>query len=110
MATDYSVAWTGATTGTNEYVSALIKNSSGAVTYYGRLKNLSGTTDASGEVAIDFSGKMKDGDKLYIFNEQYNGDYKTDYASALKEMTIPTKDTVYTVSFDANGGTGTMDQ
>lgn len=109
VATDYSVAWTGATTGTNEYVSALIKNSSGAVTYYGRLKNLSGTTDASGEVAIDFSGKMKDGDKLYIFNEQYNGDYKTDYASALKEMTIPTKDTVYTVSFDANGGTGTMD-
>lgn len=108
VATDYSVAWTGATTGTNEYVSALIKNSSGAVTYYGRLKNLSGTTDASGEVAIDFSGKMKDGDKLYIFNEQYNGDYKTDYASALKEMTIPTKDTVYTVSFDANGGTGTM--
>lgn len=106
--TEYSVAWTGATTGTNEYVSALIKNSSGAVTYYGRLKNLSGTTDASGEVAIDFSGKMKDGDKLYIFNEQYNGDYKTDYASALKEMTIPTKDTVYTVSFDANGGTGTM--
>lgn len=109
VAADYSVAWTGATTGTNEYVSALIKNSSGAVTYYGRLKNLSGTTDASGEVAIDFSGKMKDGDKLYIFNEQYNGDYQTDYASELKEMTIPTKDTVYTVSFDANGGTGTMD-
>ncbi len=107
--TEYSVAWTGATTGTNEYVSALIKNSSGTVTYYGRLKNLTDTADASGEVAIDFSDKMKDGDKLYIFNEQYNGDYQTDYASELKEMTIPTEDTVYTVSFDANGGTGTMD-
>lgn len=109
VATDYSVAWTGATTGTNEYVSALIKNSSGTVTYYGRLKNLTDTADASGEVAINFSDKMKDGDKLYIFNEQYNGDYQTDYASELKEMTIPTKDTVYTVSFDANGGIGTMD-
>lgn len=106
--TEYSVAWSGATTGTNEYISALIKNSSGTVTYYGRLKNLTDTADASGEVAINFSDKMKDGDKLYIFNEQYNGDYQTDYASELKEMTIPTKDTVYTVSFDANGGTGTM--
>lgn len=106
--TEYSVAWTGATTGANEYVSALIKNSSGTVTYYGRLKNLTDTADASGEVAINFSDKMKDGDKLYIFNEQYNGDCQTDYASELKEMTIPTKDTVYTVSFDANGGTGTM--
>lgn len=108
VAADYSVAWSGATTGTNEYISALIKNSSGTVTYYGRLKNLTDTADASGEVAINFSDKMKDGDKLYIFNEQYNGDYQTDYASELKEMTIPTKDTVYTVSFDANGGTGTM--
>lgn len=109
VATDYSVAWSGATTGTNEYISALIKNSSGTVTYYGRLKNLTDTADASGEVAINFSDKMKDGDKLYIFNEQYNGDYQTDYASELKEMTIPTEDTVFTVSFDANGGTGTMD-
>ena len=108
VAADYSVVWSGATTGTNEYISALIKNSSGTVTYYGRLKNLTDTADASGEVAINFSDKMKDGDKLYIFNEQYNGDYQTDYASELKEMTIPTKDTVYTVSFDANGGTGTM--
>ena len=108
VAADYSVAWSGATTGTNEYISALIKNSSGTVTYYGRLKNLTDTADASGEVAINFSDKMKDGDKLYIFNEQYNGDYQTDYASELKEMTIPTENTVYTVSFDANGGTGTM--
>ena len=109
VATDYSVVWSGATTGANEYVSALIQRSDGTVTYYGRLKNLTDTADASGEVAIDFSGKMKDGDKLYIFNEQYNGDYQTDYASELKAMTIPTEDTVYTVSFDANGGTGTMD-
>lgn len=102
VAADYYVAWSGATTGANEYVSALIKDSSGTVTYYGRLKNLTDTADASGEVAIDFSDKMNDGDKLYIFNEQYNGDYQTDYASELKEMTIPTEDitSVYSISAD----------
>ncbi len=100
--TNAYVVWSDAMTGANEYVSALIKNSSGAVTYYGRLKNLSDTTDASGEVAIDFSGKMNDGDKLYVFNEQCNGDYKTDYASELKEMTIPADDItpVYSISAD----------
>ena len=92
----------GATTGANEYVSALIQQSDGTVTYYGRLKNLTDTADASGEVAIDYSGKLNDGDKLYVFNEQCNGDYKTDYASALKEMTIPADDItpVYSISAD----------
>ena len=78
------VSYSGATTGESEYISALIKDSSGTVTYYGRLEK---ATDASGEIEIDLSGKMNDGDTLYIFNEQYNGDYKTDYASELIAMT-----------------------
>ena len=100
--TNAYVVWSGATTGANEYVSALIQQSDGTVTYYGRLKNLTDTADASGEVAIDYSGKLNDGDKLYVFNEQCNGDYKTDYASALKEMTIPADDItpVYSISAD----------
>lgn len=48
-------------------------------------------------------------DTLDIINEQYNGDYKTDYSSPLREVTIPTNAQTYTISFDANGGTGTMD-
>ncbi len=30
-------------------------------------------------------------DKIYIFNEQANGDYKTDFASELNEIAIETK-------------------
>ncbi|MCD7864241.1 MAG: DUF6273 domain-containing protein [Lachnospiraceae bacterium] len=86
-----TISYLGAQTGDNEYISALITDSSGAVTYYGRLKNLADSSDAGGTVEIDLSGiTMGSGDTLYIFNEQYNGDYKTDYASALKEITIPT--------------------
>lgn len=33
--------------------------------------------------------KMEPTDKLYIFNEQLNGDKKTDYSSALNEVPIP---------------------
>ena len=78
-----TVAYSGAVTGTNEYISALVKDSTGEVTYYGRLKNVSADTDASGIVELDISGKLNDGDTLYIFNEQYNGEKKTDYASEL---------------------------
>lgn len=104
------VSYSGATTGANEYVSALIaKSDLNTISYYGRLKNVAATSDASGEVEIDLTGKMNEGDKLYIFNEQYNGDYQTDYSSPLREVTIPSESQTYTISFDANGGTGTMD-
>ena len=104
------VSYSGATTGANEYVSALIaKSDLNTISYYGRLKNVAATSDASGEVEIDLTGKMNEGDTLYIFNEQYNGDYKTDYSSPLREVTIPSESQTYTISFDANGGTGTMD-
>lgn len=103
------VSYSGATTGANEYVSALIvKSGLDTISYYGRLKNVAATSDASGEVEIDLTGKMKDGDKLYIFNEQYNGDKKTDYSSPLCMVKLPSEVQTYTISFDANGGTGTM--
>ena len=103
------VSYSGATTGANEYVSALIvKSDLDTISYYGRLKNVAATSDASGEVEIDLTGKMEDGDKLYIFNEQYNGDKKTDYSSPLCMVKLPSEVQTYTISFDANGGTGTM--
>lgn len=85
-----SVPYTGATTGDNSFISAVIKNSSGEVTYYGRLADLSVSSAASGTVSIDFSSvEMNNGDKLYLFDEQCNGDYNTDYASELHEISVP---------------------
>lgn len=77
-----------AATGSGEYLSAMVVNS-GSVTYYGHIKNLS-SSDLSGGTALltlpDGFDPAK-GDKLYVFNEQCNGDYQTDYASPLRELT-----------------------
>ena len=81
-----AVEYSGAKTGANEYISALIKDSSGVVTYYGKIANAS---SESGSVDIDVSGKLNDGDTLYVFNEQDNGDYRTDYASNLQAFAFP---------------------
>ena len=45
--------------------------------------------DASGTVRINVDGKLGEEDALYIFNEQLNGEKMTDFASELKEITIP---------------------
>ena len=79
------VDYSGAAWGENEYISAIIKDSNGRITYYGRVKESDGTL---GTAAINVAGKMSDGDKLYLFNEQFNGDFQTDYASDLKEIKI----------------------
>ena len=81
---EITVTYSGATTGANEYISALITNSAGEVTHYGRLK---GPTDASGELP-PFTLPEGAFGTLYIFNEQYNGGDNdasklTDYASPL---------------------------
>ena len=88
----FTVAYSGAAVGENEYVSAVIVNASGEVTAYGRIAR----AVASGTVTINTSGFMSETDKLYVFNEQCNGDYKTDYASALIEV-VPTAEYGVTV-------------
>ena len=75
--------------GTNEYISAVVKNNEGELTYYGRIKNVAAAGNAEGTVTVKLPEDWTDGDTLYIFSEQYNGDKMTDYASALKEVTIP---------------------
>lgn len=73
-----SVNYTGATPGKN--LSAIIvKNSTGAVTYYGKLME---STDASGSVQVTLpAGFDNSAMKLKVFTETLNGDNKTDYAS-----------------------------
>lgn len=84
-------SYAGAQAGTNEYISAVIEDN-GVITYYGRILQLDGTTNgASGKANLSLpSGvPLSDTTKLYVFNEQHNGDYKTDYASELSPIPAP---------------------
>ena len=77
--------YTGATTGINEYISAIIADSSGAQ-YYGRVAQ---PTAASGTVEIKIPSDIAPGDyTLKVLNEQYNGDYNTDYASNFTDIAL----------------------
>ena len=79
-------SYSGAQTGTNEYLSAVIVTGDDTIAYYGRILQLS---RASGKASLSLpSGVTLSGaTKLYVFNEQYNGAQQTDYASALIELT-----------------------
>ena len=84
-------SYSGAQTGANEYISAIIEEN-GAITYYGRILQLSDApTGASGTASLSLpSGvALSDTTKLYVFNEQCNGDKLTDYASALSPIPAP---------------------
>lgn len=84
-------SYSGAQTGTNEYISAIIEEN-GAITYYGRILQLSDApTGANGTASLSLpSGvALSDTTKLYVFNEQCNGDKLTDYASALSPIPAP---------------------
>lgn len=77
--------YSGAAAGANEYISALVVDSTGAYTHYGRLQP---ADEAAGTVVFTLP-ELPEGSTLYIFNEQCNGDYKTDYAGHLVELTVP---------------------
>ncbi|MFR6298457.1 MAG: InlB B-repeat-containing protein [Acutalibacteraceae bacterium] len=75
----------GATTGINEYISAIIADNSGTQ-YYGRVAQ---PTAESGTVEIKIPSDLAPGDyTLKVFNEQYNGDRKTDLASGFADVTL----------------------
>ena len=83
-------SYSNAQTGTNEYISVIIKDN-GEITHYGRILHLGGTTGgASGTASLTLpAGITLDNDtKLYVFNEQYNGDKKTDYASDFTDIAL----------------------
>ena len=80
-----TIRYSGAATGENEKISAMIVSPDGVVTYYGVLCDAEAGENT---LTVDVSGKLNEGDALYIFNEQRNGDKKTDYASALVDVTL----------------------
>ena len=77
--------YTGATTGENEYISVIIADENGAQ-YYGRVAQPGGE---SGTATLSIPADLAPGSyTLNVFSEQYNGDYKTDYASAFAEVAL----------------------
>ena len=77
--------YTGATAGTNEYISVILADSSGA-RYYGRVAQ---PTAESGTVEIKIPSDIAPGDyTLKVFSEQCNGDYNTDYASNFTDIAL----------------------
>ncbi len=100
-----NVAWSGNTltfsysrarTGSNEYISAIIEEN-GAITYYGRILQL---TSESGTASLSLPGgvTLSDTTKLSVFNEQVNGDKRTDYASGLSGVSAPEKPAITTTN------------
>lgn len=87
--------YVGAQTGENEYISGNISDR--GLTHYGRLAKV---TDGSGTVKIAKSS-IPDG-FLYVYNEQYNGDHRTDYAGGVRPIdrynTTPAYDVTYALS------------
>ena len=83
------VEYKNAKVGDNEYISAVIKDADGSISRYTRVVQLDGTTNGTrGRAAIDLTGIDMTGKTLCVFNEQFNGDYKTDYAGALREVKL----------------------
>ena len=77
--------YTGASAWPNEYISAIIADSSGAQ-YYGRVAQ-----PAMGNGTVDIkipSDLAPDSYTLKVFSEQYNGDYNTDYASNFTDIAL----------------------
>ena len=77
--------YSGATTGKNEYISVILADNNGAQ-YYGRVAQ---PTAESGTVEIKIPSDIAPGDyTMKVFSEQYNGDCKTDLASAFADVTL----------------------
>ncbi len=96
-----TITYRGARTGENEYVSAMIADNSGNILYYGRIAQNSANGTASVEIPSDLTAGTY---TLKVFSEQYNGDYKTDYASEFQDITLTVRGK-FSEQFDLTRGT-----
>ena len=96
------ITYNGGQTGTNEYVSVFLKDSTGKIVYYGHLaENSESATGAALTIPSDIAlGTYTVG----VFAEQCNGDNNTDYASAISTFDITV--VTHTHEFTYAAGTG----
>ena len=100
------ITYTGAETGGNEYVSAMLCDSNDNVLYYGNIAQDS----AGGTASIAIPADLAPGNyTLKVFSEQCNGDKQTDYASEFKNIDLnvllqeETPNAVFTATNDNSG-------
>ena len=84
------LTYTGAATGANEYVSAMIVDADGNILYYGNIvDNTSADAAGSGKAAINVPAELTPGNyEVKVFSEQCNGSFKTDLASNIVTLDI----------------------
>ena len=79
----------GASTGENEYISAIIEDTEGNILYYGNIAGNAADGADSGKAAINVPAELMPGTyKILVFSEQCNGDFKTDLASNIVMLDI----------------------
>ena len=79
----------GASTGENEYISAIIEDTEGNILYYGNIAGNAADGADSGKAAINVPADLTPGNyKLLVFSEQCNGDFETDLASNIVTLDI----------------------
>lgn len=120
-----SLNYKGATTGDNEYISAMILNDTGEILYYGQVANVASDDMAEGTVIIKIPGGIANGTyELRVFNEQINDDCMTDISSDYEIVTLNVKKAsgssgggggvsvpvTYSVVFDTDGGSDVATQ
>ncbi len=77
--------------GENNYISALLVNDSSSrkKIYYGRLKAVNSDADKNGTASISFPKAFSGGEfTLYVFSEEYNGDWTSDSVSNMVEIPL----------------------
>ena len=81
-----AVSYSGASTGTGKYVSAVLCDSSGAILYYA---SLTPESSGSGTWNMTIPADLAEGNYTFkVFSEQQNGDKMTDYASTPSEISL----------------------
>ena len=82
--------YTGAATGVNEYISAMIEDTEGNILYYGNIvDNTSADAADSGNAAFIVPADLTPGNyRILVFSEQCNGSFKTDLASNIVTLDI----------------------
>jgi len=83
-----------------DYISAIILDENNKIKYYGRVWQID-QTNKNGSFNLDLTNVATTlTDKLYLFSENYNGDYLTDYASKPQLVNIEMKQSFPVVTFE----------